>query len=67
MKPADLKSSANSDFGIENNDKDPKFKLGDHVIISKYKNILTKECAPNRTGKVFVVKKVRNTVTWTCN
>ena len=27
------------DFGIENNEKDPKFKVGDHVRISKYKNI----------------------------
>ena len=27
------------DFGIENNDKDSEFIVGDHVRISKYKNI----------------------------
>ena len=26
----------------EDNDKDPKFKVGDHVRISKYKNIVVK-------------------------
>ena len=37
LKPIDLKSSTYIDFGIENDDKDPKFKAGDHVRISKYK------------------------------
>ena len=39
----------------ETNDKDPKFKVGDHVRISKYKNIFSEE----------VIKKVKNTVPWT--
>ena len=38
MKPVDVKSSTYIDFGIENNDKYPKFKFGDHVRISKYKS-----------------------------
>ena len=42
MKPVNLKSSIYRDFGIENNDKDPKFKVGDYVRISKYKNIFGK-------------------------
>ena len=42
MKPLNLKSSIYLDFGIENNDKDPKFKVGDYVRISKYKNIFGK-------------------------
>ena len=42
MKPVNLKSSIYLDFGIENNDKDPKFKVGDYVRISKYKNIFGK-------------------------
>ena len=42
MKPVNLKSSIYFDFGIENNDKDPKFKVGDYVRISKYKNIFGK-------------------------
>ena len=29
------------------NDKDPEFKVGDHVTISKYKNIFAKRCTPN--------------------
>ena len=36
MKPADVKSSTCIDFGAENNDKNLKFKVGDHVRISKY-------------------------------
>ena len=47
------------------NDKDPKFKVGDHVRISKYKNILAKGYTPNRSEKVFVIKKVKNTIPWT--
>ena len=39
MKPVDVKDNANIDFKKKVNDKDPKFKVGDHVRISKYKNI----------------------------
>ena len=39
MKPDDVKDNANIDFGKEVNDKDPKFKVVDHVRISKYKII----------------------------
>ena len=46
----------------EINDKDTKFKVGDHVRISKYKNIFTKGYTPNWYGKVFVSKEVKNTV-----
>ena len=44
--------------------KDPKFKVGDHVRISKYKNIFTKGHTPN-WSEVFVVKGIKNTVPWT--
>ena len=47
------------------NDKGPKFKVGDHVRISKYKNIFTKGYTPNWSEKVFVVSKIKNTVPWT--
>ena len=40
MKPNDVKDNTYIDFGKEVNDNDPKFKVGDHVRISKYKNIL---------------------------
>ena len=39
--------------------------MGDYVRISKYKNIFTKGYTPNWSEKVFVIKKVKNTVTWT--
>ena len=47
MKPFDVKNNMYIDFEKEVNDKDPKFKVGDHVRISKYKNIFTKGCTPN--------------------
>ena len=42
MKPIDLNDTTYVDFGKEVNDKDPKFKVGDHVRISKYKNSFAK-------------------------
>ena len=47
------------------NDKDPKFKGGDHVRISKYKNIFPKEYTLNWSEEVFFVSKIKNTVPWT--
>ena len=41
------------------------FKVGDHVRISKYKNIFAKRNAPNWSEEVFVVSKIKNTVPWT--
>ena len=43
MKPINVKSDSFAEYNEEVNDKDPKFKIGDHVRISKYKNIFTKE------------------------
>ena len=65
MKPVDVKDNTYIDFKKEVNDKDPKFKVGDHVRISKYKNIFAKEYTPNWSEEVFVIKKVKNTVSWT--
>ena len=42
MKPVDLRSSTFINFGVENNDKDPKFEVDDCVRIWKYKSIFTK-------------------------
>ena len=65
MKPIDVKDSTYIDFSKEVNDKDPKFKVGDHVRISKYKNIFAKRYTPNWSEEVFVIKKVKNTAPWT--
>ena len=53
------------DFGKEVNDNDPKFKVGDHVRISKYKNIFAKGYTPNWSEEVFVIKIIKNTFPWT--
>ena len=50
---------------LHSNDKGPKFKFGDHVRISKYKNIFAEGCMPNWSEEVFVIKKAKNTVPWT--
>ena len=62
MKPVDVKDNKYIDFKKEVNDKDPKFKVGDHVRTSKYKNIFARGCTPNWSEEVFVVSKIKNTV-----
>ena len=64
MKPADVKDNKYTNADKEINNKDPKFKVGDHVRISKYKNIFAKGYMPNWSEEVFVIKKVKNTVLW---
>ena len=39
MEPTEFKDNTYIDFGKEVNDNDPKFKVGDNVRTSKYKNI----------------------------
>ena len=59
MKPIDVKNNSYIDFKKEVNDKDPKFKVRDHVRISKYKNIFAKGYTPNWSEEVFVVIKLK--------
>ena len=47
MKPVDVKDNTYIDFKKEINDKNPKFKVFDHMRISKYKNIFAKGYTPN--------------------
>ena len=65
IKPADVKDNTYINADKEINNKDPKFKVGDHIRISKYKNIFAKEYMPSWSEEVFVIKKVKNTVPWT--
>ena len=65
MKPIDVENDYFAEYNEESNEKDPKFKVGDHVRISKYKNIFAKGYAPNWSEEIFVVKKIKNTVPWT--
>ena len=56
IKTIDAKSSTYVDFDVENNDKNPKFEAGDHVKISKYKNIYFKRIY------FFMIEKVKGTL-----
>ena len=64
MKLVDVKDNTYIDFIKEVNDKDPKFKIGDQVRISKYKNIFAKGYMPNWSEEIFIIKKIKNTVPW---
>ena len=54
-----------AEYNEESNEKDPKFKVGDHVRISKNNNIFAKGYAPNWSEEIFVIKQIKNTVLWT--
>ena len=43
MKPTDVKNDSFAEYNEKSNENDPKFEVGDHVRISKYKNILLKD------------------------
>ena len=60
MKPVDVKDDTYIDFEKEVNDKGPKFKVGNHARISKYKNIFVIGYTPNWSEEVFVIKKIKN-------
>ena len=62
MKPIDVKDNTYIDFEKIDNDKDPKFKVGDYVRISKYKDTFAKGYMPNWPEDVFIISKIKNTV-----
>ena len=59
MKSIDVKDNTYINTDKEINNKDPKFKAGDRVRISKYKNIFAKGYTPNWSEEVFVIKKLK--------
>ena len=65
MKPIDVTGDSYSKYNENFNKNDPKYKDGDHVRISKYKNIFAKGYTPNWLEEVFVINKIKNTVPWT--
>ena len=67
MKPIDVEDNTYIDFEKEVNYKDPKFKVGDYVRISKYKNIFAKGYMPSWSEEVFIISEIKSTVPWTCN
>ena len=67
MQPKDVTDSSFAEYSEESNKKDPKFKVGDHIRILKYKNIFAKGYTPNWSGKIFVAKRIKNFPSDICN
>ena len=65
MKPIDVEDDSFAEYNEQSNEKDPKFKVGDHVRISKFKNIFAKRYTTNWIDEIFIVKKLKNAVSWT--
>ena len=62
MKPFDVTTDSYAEQNEDSNEKDPKFKVGDRVRISKQKNIFAKVQTQNWSEETFVVRKMKNTV-----
>ena len=67
MKPKDVKNDNKIVYIHENNEKDSRFKIGDRVRISRYKNIFAKGYTPNWSKEIFIVDKINDTVPYTYN
>ena len=66
MKPIDVKNNKRV-YNDEHNEKDSKFKVGDRVRISRYKNIFAKGYAPYWSSEIFIVDKINDAVPYTYN
>ena len=62
MKPIDVTDYSSAEYNQDFNKRDPKFKVGDRVRISKYKNIFARGYTPNWSEEVFIVSGIKNTV-----
>ena len=67
MKPIDVGDNNKRVFIDEHNEKHSRFKVGDRVRISRYKNIFAKGYTPNWSKEIFTVDKVNDTVPYTYN
>ena len=67
MKPIDVEDNNKRVYIDEHNEKDSRFKVGDRVRISKFKNIFAKGYAPNWSSEIFIVDKVNDTIPYTYN
>ena len=66
MKPIDVGDNKRV-YIDEHNEKDSRFKVGDRVRITRYKNIFAKEYASNWSSEIFIVDKINDTVPYTYN
>ena len=67
MKPIDVKNNNKRVKIDEHNEKDSRFKVGDRVRISKFKNVFAKRDTPNWSTKIFIVDKINDTGPYTYN
>ena len=67
MKPIDVKDNNKRVYIDEHNEKDSRFKVGDRVRISKFKDIFAKGYTPNWSTEIFIVDKINDTVPYTYN
>ena len=65
MKPTDVTSDSYAEYHKDFSENKTKFKIGDLVTISKYKNIFAKGYTQNWSEEVFIITKVKDTVPWT--
>ena len=65
MKPIDVASDSYAEYNEDSNVTKPKFKVGDHVRISKCKKIFANGYTQNWLEEVFVISKIKDTVLWT--
>ena len=62
MELVDIKTNTYIYSSKDTNDNDSKFKIGDIVRISKYKNIFAKGYTLNWSEEAFMIKRIKNTV-----
>ena len=67
MKPIDVRDNNKRVYIDEHNEKDSRFKVGDRVRISKFKNIFAKGYAPNWSSEIFIVDQINDAVPYTYN
>ena len=67
MKPIDVGDNNKRVYVDEHNEKGSRFKVGDRVRISKFKNIFAKGYTPNWSKEIFIVDKINDTVPYTYN
>ena len=66
MKPIDVGDNKRV-YIDEHNEKDSRFKVGDRVRISKFKDIFAKRYTPNWSTEIFIINKIYDTVPHTYN
>ena len=67
MKPIDVGDNNKRVYIDEHNEKDSRFKVGDRVRISKFKNIFAKGYTPTWSSEIFIIDKINDTVPYEYN